>query len=281
MRPVPESTQTLSILADQVFPELNKKPTSRKKSWSGTLEAFLKKEGTWRDIFDASDIGTERNLIADRLVVEDAQVLDVGCGKGFFSFACAARSAEVTSLDLMDGGGRTGWWNEFKKTSAILGHAQRISGIRASATSIPLRRGSVQLVASVHSLRNFGSVEEIRGFTREASRVLRKGGCLAVAESDLSDPECPGYRAFYSMRTRMGWELDLPSCAELARFFEAEGFHDVSQEFIESGLDYAPICFPYDPSRLKGMKDEYENAEKLLMDEAEKRPRICLTSGKR
>jgi ubiquinone/menaquinone biosynthesis C-methylase UbiE len=281
VRPTPESTRTLDILVNQALPKLNRRPPSKGEQRKSALGAFFKSGGTWKDIFNASDIGAERNLVAERFVAENSRVLDVGCGRGFFSFACAAKSANVTGVDLMDGEGRSGWWDEFKRTSAILDYAQRVAGIRAGATSIPLRDESFQLVASVHSIRNFRSVEEIRGFIREANRVLVKGGRLVVAESDIEDSESPGYRAFYSMRTRMGWELDLPTCAEMARLLEVEGFSGVSWEFVETDLEYAPIFFPYDPSKLKGMRDTYRKAEKLLKDEAEKPPRICLVSGKR
>ena len=245
------------------------------------MEAFFKNGGTWKNIFDASDVGAERNLLADKFVAENVSVLDVGCGRGFFSFACAARSARVVGVDSMDGGGRSGWWDEFKRTSAIMGHAHRVSGVRANATSIPLKDGSFQLVASVHSIRNFGSVGEIGGFVREAKRVLGKGGRLVVVESDLNDPGSPGYRAFYSMRTKMGWELDLPTGDDMARLLDVEGFSDVSLEFIETGLDYAPIRFPYDTSMPKEVLDEYKKAEQLLDDAAEKPPRICVVSGSR
>ncbi len=274
------STRTLDILVDQALPQLDHEGLP-KNSGKGWLEAFFKNRGTWKDVFDASDIGAERNMIADRFVAEGASVLDVGCGRGFFSFACAARSARVVGVDLMDGGGRAGWWDEFKRTSAFMGHAHQVSGIRASATSIPLRSGSFRLVASVHSIRNFGSVKEIGGFVREASRMLGKGGRLVIVESDVNDPGSPGYRAFYSMRTKMGWELDLPTGDEIARSLEAEGFSDVSQEFMEAGLDYAPIRFPYDPSMHRGMEEEYKRAEKLLEDEAEMSPRVCMISGSR
>lgn len=268
----------MEVLVDQALPKLVQKHSSKRKPGIGALAAFFRNGGTWREIFDASDIGAERNLIAGRFATESARILDVGCGRGYFSFACAEMSARVTSVDLMDGGGRAGWWDEFKKAAAILGHARQISGVRASATSVPLKRGSVQLVASVHSIRNFGSIDDIRGLVREANRILAKGGRLVVVESDLEDPESPGYRAFYSMRAKMGWELDLPTCDGVARFMEVGGFADVSQEFVETNLEYAPIRFPYDQSRA-GMREEYTKAEKLLKDEAEKPPRICLTSG--
>ena len=65
------ATDSLRILADQ----------SRSKMEIGGP--------SWKDIFDSSDIGAERNMIARRFVTEDVAVLDAGCGRGYFSFACA------------------------------------------------------------------------------------------------------------------------------------------------------------------------------------------------
>lgn len=281
MRSALQSTPTLEFLAEQALPKLGKKDPSEKDTRESALASFFRRGGTWKDIFDAADVGAERNLIAARFVAEDTKVLDVGCGKGFFTFAAALRAARVTAIDLMDGGGRAGWWDEFERTSAILGCARQVAGIRANATSIPLKRDSLHLVASVHSVRNFGSVQDIRGLFREAKRVLGRDGRLVVVESDVHDPRSPGYQAFYSVRTKMGWELELPTAVQMARMLEAEGFSEISQEFMETDLEYAPIYFPCPPSMPKEMKDGYRKAERLLRDEAEKPPRIWVVSGNR
>jgi ubiquinone/menaquinone biosynthesis C-methylase UbiE len=59
------------------------------------------------------------------------------------------------------------------------------AGVGTGRIAIPLQERGFDLVASVHSIRNFRSTEEIRSFLHEAKRVVRRGGRLVVAESDL------------------------------------------------------------------------------------------------
>jgi len=227
---------------------------------------------TWWDIFVASDIGAERHLIADRLVPRGVDVLDVGCGRGYFSFACA-KVAHVTSIDLMDGEKRTGWWNEFKATSELLGIPRLVSGLRASATSFPFAKGQFDLVASVHSIRNFGSKEEIRSFFREAKRVLCKGGQLVVVESDI-ERAGPLYSAFYAMRTKLKWELRFPPIPELVSWLRSEGFSKTVHESFETSLEYAPVYFRFNSKSMKNIRRDYAAAMKLLARSREHSPPV-------
>lgn len=244
------------------------------------LQKLFAKGVSWGEVFAASDIGAERSLIADRLVARDARILDVGCGRGFFSLACAKKTNLVSSLDLMNGRGRIGWWEEFKETLGIMGLSGRISGVRASATSIPFGAGRFDLVASVHSIRNFRSGDEIRSFFGEASNVLKEGGRLLVVESDVSAAG-PAYRAFYSMRIKLGFELTLPSVSEMVRWLRDWNFSEVSQESLDTGLRYAPVYLPFDTASMKDMKSEYDAAKKLLLEGGERHPPIFVLTAVR
>ncbi len=240
---------------------------------------FREKKTTWREIFAASDIGAERNMIAERFVPRATTVLDVGCGRGFFSFACAKRAKQVTCLDLMDGGGRAGWWDEFLETSRLLRVSKRVFGVRASAARLPFGRGRFDLVTSVHALRNFRDEGEINLFFLEAKRVLKAGGRVVLVESDLEDRNFRAYRAFYSLRTRAGWELKLPSFEEMAGLLKRVGFARVSSRSVDVGLKYAPVYFPFDRSAMKGMKTSYSNVRQLLVEEGERHPLILIITA--
>jgi ubiquinone/menaquinone biosynthesis C-methylase UbiE len=278
----PKSTSSLRVLADQALPKLWAKYFPEDKLAGDTssdmiMDRLLGRGMSWWEVFDASEIGTERNLIVDKFV-KGPDILDVGCGRGFFTFACA-KASRATGLDLMDGGGREGWWNEFVETSNLLGVSGRVSGVRGGATSMPFKAGCFDQVASVHSIRNFGSIEEIRSFFVEARRVLKKGGRLIVAESDFEVAGFQAYKSFYSMRTRLGWELGLPSVSELIGWLGEAGFGDVTEESLATGLRYAPVYFPFDPSSMKAIRADYEDANVLLLNDGEQHPPINILTA--
>lgn len=270
----------MQILASQALPKLWATRFPNEKLPADGLGRLSASGVTWWEVFAASDIGAERSLIADRLSIENAQVLDVGCGRGFFSLACAKKTPHVTSLDLMDGGGRVGWWEELKKTSSVMGVSGKVSGVRASATSLPFAGELFDLIASVHGVRNFESKGDIRSLFQEARRALKEGGRLVVVESDLGAAG-PAYKAFYSMRIELGYELKLPSLSEMIRWLWDVGFSEVSQESMETGLKYAPVYLPFDSAMMKDMKRDYDSAEKLLTEGSEQHPPIFILTATR
>lgn len=239
------------------------------------------KKTTWPEIFAISDIGAERNMIAERFVPDATSVLDVGCGRGFFSFACAKRAERVTCLDSMDGGGRAGWWGEFLEASRLLRVGRRVLGARASAARLPFGKGCFDLVASVHALRNFRDEGEIKSFFLEAKRVLKRKGHAVLVESDLEDRNCRAYRAFYSLRTRAGWELKLPSLAKMVESLKGCGFSRVSSRSLDTDLKYAPVYFPFNRLAMKGMETSYNDARRLLIEEGERHPPILIVRAVR
>jgi SAM-dependent methyltransferase len=237
------------------------------------------KRATWWEIFDASDIGAERRMIVDRFVPSSLSVLDVGCGRGFFSFACARRAKRVMCLDLMDGGGRTGWWKEFRDSAGFLKISKRLSGVRGSAASLPFGRECFDLVASVHSMRNFRKRGEARPFFSEVMRTLKKGGRMVLVESDLEDEKYRTYGAFYALRVKLGWELELPSFSTMAGWLKRAGFAEVSMSSIDTELKYAPVYFPYDHSTMKGVEGAYKKAKRLLLEEGEPHPPVFVLTA--
>ncbi len=242
---------------------------------------FEEKKTSWWDVFDASEIGKERKIIASRYVALNSEVLDVGCGRGFFSFACSRRTSHVTALDLMNGKGRIGWWDEFLQTTALLKMKRRVSGIRASATHLPFERGSFDAVTSVHAIRNFEEIDELKLFISEAARVLKKGGRFVLAESDFESNGFLAYKEFYAMRTEIGWEMRIPPSGEIVSILRKSGLSKIKQTILDIRLKYAPVYFPLSQARLKGLTKQYSYAKRLLIEEGEQHPPVSVITALR
>lgn len=157
----------------------------------------------------------------------------------------------------------------------------QISGVKATASSIPFGRARFDVVASVHSVRNFNSKNEVQAFLRESPRLLKEGGRLVIAESSVGDARFPAYNAFYEMRTELGWELALPSVSEIVSWLRRAGFSKTSCESLETGLEYAPVHFPFDSLSMKDMKEDYEAAKNLLIRDGERHPPIDIITATR
>jgi ubiquinone/menaquinone biosynthesis C-methylase UbiE len=220
-------------------------------------------------------------MIADRFVSSSMSVLDAGCGRGFFSFACARRTEQVVAMDLMDGGGRTGWWQEFWESASLLKVGTAVSGVRASATSLPFGDERFDLVTAVHAIRNFQRVDDVRRFFAEARRALKRGGRIVVVESDPEDETAQGYVSFYSLRVKVGWELKLPSFSKMAGWLRTLGFECVKLEAFDTNLRYAPVYLPFDQSIMKGMRREYNKASELMSKEEGRHPRVVVLTGEK
>ena len=108
------------------------------------------------------------NLLA-RLPLDFAPVdiVDLGCGTGYFSRALASHYRQpVLGLDLAEG---------------MLGHARKhspgqLGWVAGDAEALPLRSGSQDLVFSSLALQ---WCAQLQMALAEAWRVLRPGGCLA------------------------------------------------------------------------------------------------------
>ncbi len=126
-------------------------------------------DGRWRAV--AEDIARHYKLPAD------ARILDVGCGKGFllYEFTQVVPGARVTGIDISDYGLRNA------KPEV------RPSLQRATASSLPFRDRSFDLVVSVLTLHNLYNYD-LWGALREIERVGR-GAKYVVVETYRNERE--------------------------------------------------------------------------------------------
>ena len=244
------------------------------------LARLFEQQGiSWWDVFEASDIGTERAKVVEEQIPTGSVVLDAGCGRGFFSFACSRKAGRIVGMDLMDGNDRPGWWAEFGSTLHMLGIDGRVDGVRATVAHFPFRSRSFDVVACVHAMRNFPRLAETQDLIAEAKRVLKIGGRLVIVESRRDRRRFGAYSAFYSLRVKFGWEFRIPPSRLIETWMKGQGFSEVSERVLDTGLKYAPLYFPFDSSVMKGDEGKYEAAKRMLIRDGERHPPISTVVG--
>lgn len=98
--------------------------------------------------------------------LEGLRVLDLGCGKGRFASRLADSGAGVVGLDL---------------SAAMLGEAEGLDRVRASARRLPFNSGVFDAVVAVEVFEHLTAIDDVLG---EVRRVLRPGGLVAVVDKN-------------------------------------------------------------------------------------------------
>lgn len=156
--------------------------------------------------------------------VQPVDLVDLGCGTGYFSRALAARfEAPVIGLDLAEG---------------MLRHARQASPpgghwIAADAEALPLRDGSQDLIFSSLALQWCPDLSLALG---EALRVLRPGGCLAF--NTLLDGSLHELRTAWRAVDDFVHVNRFMTADELQGILAAAGFADWRCEVEEHCLSY-------------------------------------------
>ena len=146
----------------------------------------------------------------------NASILDVGCGTGVSSVACAERSdapRRVVALDLSRGMLREGR----KKRGN-----NRVHWVCATGIRIPIADHSFDVVLALHV---WPHIDDGGVALAEWYRVLRPGGMLYLAHLISRDTVNSRHRSANEVR-----EDILPPATDLARFIGGRGFTVVETE---------------------------------------------------
>lgn len=117
-------------------------------------------------------------IVAQLKLRGDEQIVDAGCGDGFFTrlLADCLDSGRVAGLDsspaFLDVAG--------SRLAALI-QAGRVELVPGDVGGLPFDSGSLDVVWSAHSMQSYENVPEVLA---EFQRVLKPGGRLAVLESD-------------------------------------------------------------------------------------------------
>jgi ubiquinone/menaquinone biosynthesis C-methylase UbiE len=232
----------------------------------GKILKYLFKEFnvSWWDVYLNSDIGMERMGLARDMRLEKGDiVLDVGCGRAYFTVAATRCSRRVIGLDAMNGMSRRGWWKNFRESTYELKLTRKIRALKAHAQSIPLKDHSIDKAVAVHSVRNFRHQQFIQNALREMNRVLSKDGEMIIVENIpiAGNKAQEAHLAMYKSKCNYSsGDVYYFSQEELLRTIRNAGLRETHVEVVDYNLSATPPIFYLDTSRLS--KGHIEKAQK-------------------
>jgi len=124
--------------------------------------------------------------LLERLKLQgDERLLDIGCGRGavlLMAAQCLPRGRAV-GVDLWSTTDQSGNAEQVTRRNAVLeGVAERIELHTADMRQLPFDDASFDVVLSSLAIHNVPGAGERARALREAARVLKKGGKLAIAD---------------------------------------------------------------------------------------------------
>ncbi len=141
----------------------------------------------------------------------DAQVLDLGCGRGAVAIMVATRfpNASVTGIDLWRSGDQSGNSRAAAAGNGALNAiSDRVRFDTGDMTRLPYADGSFALVTASLSIHNIPTAEGRRAAIDEAVRVLAPGGRLLIVDIQRTREYAAELRRIgltVAGPTRLGW----------------------------------------------------------------------------
>lgn len=194
--------------------------------------------GYWKDI-KAKDDGRisleDRNKASNNLyqilvnkmnILPGSSILEVGCGKGYGSVYIATHLSPslITCVDI----------SQSQIDNAKINHENIIKKFPqlqfevGKADSIKQNSGSYDYIYSVEAAQHFPSIEN---FAKEALRLLKPGGKLAITSHFSSNTEGYEVAKKYLPTVASGTDRMIP-IDQVRKAFQKEGFQEVVFESI-------------------------------------------------
>lgn len=131
------------------------------------------KFGVWAEVLDQLELKGDERL------------LDIGCGRGAVLLMAAQRlpRGRAVGVDVWSAKDQSGNAEQVTRQNAVLeGVAERVELHTADMRQLPFDDGSFDVVVSSLAIHNVPGANERAKALREAARVLKKGGKLAIAD---------------------------------------------------------------------------------------------------
>lgn len=159
------------------LPSLLEDKWGRREAWGGVRQwrAFIEE----RMALSTPNLQIIADLLADRLVLERCQSLDVGCGEGGLAKALSDRGSEVVGAELDP--------RNLAICRAARSYNESAPGalVRGTGVRLPFRDASFDLVTSVETIEH---VDRPEAFVAEMFRVVRPGGHVLVTTPNGLQP---------------------------------------------------------------------------------------------
>jgi len=260
------------------------------KKLSNILEEFINKyKISWWDIYIESDIGKERVLITKEIdLSKEDYVVDFGCGRGYSTIAVAKLVSYVIGIDLMNGFGRYNWWLHFNKAMKLLKLDHKVQGIRTNAIKTPFKDSYFDVTITVHSLRNFHSINEIVQAIREMKRITKENKYIFIVENlrEAKNVKQRIHLKLHSLRVRLLHdELNYFSKEELIRIVNNVGFKDIEIKIVNYNLCSTPVIFYINQEKYNRIENnilnEYKKTIKLVRRIGEESTPVIIIKAKK
>jgi ubiquinone/menaquinone biosynthesis C-methylase UbiE len=182
---------------------------------------------------DLPRIGRE-TLVLERLPLDGARVIDIGCGEGWLTHLVAPKSRTTIGID---------------PSAIALERACAVNGvnngtfIQASADDLPFDPASADVAIYYNSLHHVPEAIRARALV-ETARVLSPGGLLCIIEPEASGPcyelfrpiddESAVYAATYSLLVALAKGAEFQQLHE-ERFIDGFIYRDF-KEFLDNAV---------------------------------------------